>query len=90
MHITTEGVEFGVQRAGDSIKFVRVSGKVKPKALINAINNAKARLNNDQWRAKLLKKTPAVTEALARGSAKEKAASGITFALEVSLEKWCK
>jgi hypothetical protein len=90
MHITSEGVELGVRGAGDSIKFVPVFSNEDPKALNNAIQNAKFWMGNDKWRAQLLKKTTAMTEALAKGTPEQRAASGSTRALEVSLERWCK
>ena len=92
MHVTSEGIELGIRGGGDSIKIVPIFGRDQPSnaQVKRAMNNLEDWLHDKKFRNELLKKTKAMTGALGKGSLKERAASGSTRALEVSLERWCK
>ena len=91
-HVTTsQGLEIFIHGSGDSVKigpvFSRDAHNPKLKAAVAEVKNA---LGNSKWREKLLTQTKKATAMLGKGSAVDRAGSGGTRALEVTLERWGK
>jgi hypothetical protein len=91
VHVTSEGIELGIRGGGNAVKVVPIFSSENPAKLKSAIDNVETWLKNETWRGRLLEKARAATSYLGNGATPlERAASGSTRALEVTLERWCK
>lgn len=91
-HVTTsQGLEISIHGGGNSVRigpvFRRDAAHPQLKAAIAEVESA---LGDARWRERLLERTRAATKMLGKGSAVDRAGSGGTRALEVTLERWCK
>jgi hypothetical protein len=88
---TTNGLEIYLHGGGDSVKIGPVFARDAGNAGLNdALKEVEAALEDDEWRARLLDRARKATEMLGEGTRVERAGSGGTRALEVTLERWCK
>jgi hypothetical protein len=91
LHVTSQGIELGIRGGGNGVKIVPIFSGEDPRKLKTAIDNVETWLKNETWRGRLLEKARAATSYLGNGATPlERAASGSTRALEVTLERWCK
>jgi len=91
-HVTaSNGLEISIHGSGTSVKIGPVFARdVGNPGLKDAIKETEKALSDPGWRNKLLEQTRKATQYLGKGSAVERAGSGGTRALEVTLERWCK